>query len=274
MEKIFKQILRFNQSELHDYLINYVSNYYDKIINNEDFIYCKGNIPVLLVAHLDTIYNSPENIYYDSQKNIAWSPDGIGGDDKCGVFIIHKIISDNFKPHILFCHDEEIGTIGAKEAIKYLNKPKINYMIGLDRRGNNQAVFYNCGNKNFQNFILSYGFELKYGTYSDISILAPHWDISAVNLSVGFYNEHTQHEYINLNHMNNTLRKVKSILLSNNTKQYDFQTISKYYSNDFNYIDDLIDSKYYKNYYKNNQWKKWYGEDYKKYVKNDETNTD
>ena len=42
-----------------------------------------------------------------------WCPDGIGGDDRCGVFNILDILSQGYLPHVIFSWNEEIGGVGA-----------------------------------------------------------------------------------------------------------------------------------------------------------------
>lgn len=84
--KEFKELLKLEQEELHEYLCEILPSYYeeDKIIDQYgSFLYCQGEIPVLMVAHLDTVHKkAPTNIFYDSEQGIMWSPDGIGGDDR------------------------------------------------------------------------------------------------------------------------------------------------------------------------------------------------
>ena len=82
----------------------------------------------------------------------------------------------------------------------------------LDRRGSEDCVFYECGNPDFTKFVESYGFKTAYGSFSDISILAPAWGVAAANLSVGYYNEHMPIEYLRYDELENTILKVEHIL--------------------------------------------------------------
>ena len=70
----------------------------------------------MLVAHLDTVHEeSVRDICTTADGNILMSPQGIGGDDRCGVFALVKIYkSAQLKPWLLFMCDEEVGGIGAK----------------------------------------------------------------------------------------------------------------------------------------------------------------
>lgn len=82
----------------------------------------------------------------------------------------------------------------------------------LDRRGSEDCVFYDCDNPDFVKYIESFGFVEAYGTFSDISVIAPEWEVAAVNLSVGYYNEHTNHEYLRLDELETTIERVEKML--------------------------------------------------------------
>lgn len=43
--------------------------------------------------------------------------------------------------HVLLCEDEEVGCIGAKKFTSGSLRPQVNYIVELDRRGSNDAVF-------------------------------------------------------------------------------------------------------------------------------------
>ena len=70
----------------------------------------------MLVAHLDTVHDEPvRDICVSADGNILMSPQGIGGDDRCGCFALVKVFqSAQVKPWLLFTCEEEVGGIGAK----------------------------------------------------------------------------------------------------------------------------------------------------------------
>lgn len=194
----FKMILKKTQPELFFLLPELLQKLgYKKknIIVGDKFIYAKGKLPVMLTCHLDTVHKTiPYEIYYDADEDVMWSPQGIGGDDRCGVFAILSLAE--YKPHILFCCDEETTGAGADEAADKIPAPDVSYIIGLDRRGNNDCVFYDHDDANFEFHIQRYGWETAWGSFSDISTLCPAWGIAGVNLSVCFYNEHSSAEIV------------------------------------------------------------------------------
>ena len=190
------------------------------LISKGNFILVHGQAPVMLIAHLDTVHEQPvRDICISADKNILMSPQGIGGDDRCGVFALVKVFqSAQIKPWLLFTCDEEIGGIGAKQfclAHQQLQLPnqldKFKFLIELDRKGKNDAVFYRCANPDFEAYITAKGFKTAQGSFSDISLIAPELEIAAVNLSCGYYSAHTRHEYINRSHLDNTIQKVINI---------------------------------------------------------------
>lgn len=195
-----------------------------------------------MVAHLDTVHKqTPSQIFYDSTKRVVWSPQGIGGDDRAGVYAILKIMEE-CKPHILFLEDEEIGGIGASFAATIMSRPDVNFMIELDRNGTDDAVFYECDNLDFIDYITGFDFIEDDGTFTDISVLSPMWDLAGVNLSIGYHHEHSTREYIDLNELDYTVERVLNILNDGNEKYFDFQE-KQYMNYTRDYFDDDFDAE-------------------------------
>lgn len=185
------------------------------------FLLVPGESPVLLIAHLDTVHRNPVKTICQSEGGtILMSPQGIGGDDRCGVYGICKVYeAAEQKPWLLFTCDEEIGGKGADAfCVSYLNDSlpsglgNLKIIVELDRKGKNDAVYYYCGNPEFEEYIKTKGFRKAFGSFSDISIIAPILGVAAVNLSCGYYNAHTPHEYVNRHHLKATVRKVVEIV--------------------------------------------------------------
>lgn len=231
---MIREILQKSQEDLIKYTKEKLKeNGYEYIFATDNYVMALGDIPIMLVAHLDTVHQEkPKTILYDEQQKLLWSPQGIGGDDRCGVYAILEIIKE-YKPFVLFTTEEEVGGEGAYRFTEEVNvdlKKFINFIIEIDRRGNNQAVFYECGNMDFRKYILSFGFDLQWGTFSDISVISPAYDIASVNLSAGYYNEHTKTEYINMNELQNTIDKVKLILADKHSQYYNYQKVVYQYT--------------------------------------------
>jgi hypothetical protein len=178
------------------------------------FAYGAGDIPVLLVAHTDTVHEvAPRRIYHDSVSRVVWSPDGLGADDRAGVYAMASILRAGLRPHVLFTDLEEVGGRGAEDAAELLPAPSVNLLVQIDRRGARDAVYYSCDNPAMEKYVTAQtGHKTAQGTFSDISVLMPKWGIGGVNLSAGYYNEHTTAEHLRLNELDATVRGVESIL--------------------------------------------------------------
>lgn len=187
-----------------------------------DYILVKGEAPIMLVAHLDTVHKTPVKTICKSRDKTVWmSPEGIGGDDRCGVYALLKAYeSVDVKPWLLFTCDEEIGCVGAGafaddfKTKKYLPKElkKLKCIVEIDRRGSDDAVFYDCDNADFEAYINSKGFKTAFGSFSDICCVAPELGVAAVNLSSGYYNAHTEHEFIVVPELERVVEKVIEIV--------------------------------------------------------------
>lgn len=214
----FDKIIRLPEEELFNEL---VTKYETPYFVDGDFILVKGNAPILLISHLDTVHQEPvKTICRSDDGNILMSPEGIGGDDRCGVYALTTIYKNaKVKPWLLFTCGEEIGGIGAASFTDYYNDnilpeemKQIKLIVEIDRKGKNDAVYYDCDNPEFEKYITSKGFETQFGSFSDISIIAPTMKVAAVNLSSGYYNAHTQHEYIKIDEIHETISKVMEMV--------------------------------------------------------------
>lgn len=222
----YKLIVQCTENDLVEYLGRNIPKIYGKenCVVTKDYIFAKGKVPVLLCAHMDTVFNEPpKDILYNPNKNTIFSPQGIGGDDRSGIYSIIYIIKKlkNFLPCILFTTKEEVGCLGAKKAARELKDLArgINFAIQIDRKGKDDAVFYNCGNWKFIDFICSFGYKETKGIFSDISVICPEWNIAGVNFSCGYYNNHTKEEVVRVDQMFDTINMILKILSSD--KIYD-----------------------------------------------------
>ena len=214
--KLFKEICKFSEGELLDIMTKFLKSRYDKVIATSDYIIAEGDLPVALLAHLDTVgVRPPSDIYFDPKAHIMWSPQLLGADDRAGVYAIISIIQEGYRPSIILTTEEESGCLGALVlAEEHPECPISNLkaLIQLDRQGKDDAVYYGCDNKKFKKFINSYGFRTAPGSFSDISIFGPAYQIAAVNLSIGYLNEHNPIETLNTKWMSETIEKVKKII--------------------------------------------------------------
>ena len=193
----------------------------------------KSDRKVMLVAHIDkSMTNNKIKVLHDPKHNMFWSPDGLGADDRAGVYALlvawHKIPAKE-RPFLLFCDEEERGCIGAKEAsgdLLDMIKKEVLFMLEPDRRGHNDMIFYtDCSNK-FKKFIKSFKFEHSFGSCSDISILSRDSGIAATNLSIGYYDQHSKYETLHGNVTEKNTGRMIQICLKGQEemKQYRLKT--------------------------------------------------
>lgn len=213
--KGIEQFFQLSQENLLKIMGRYLKSKYETVYYTKEYVAAVGDIPVALVAHLDTVFDKPPvDIFYDRVKNVMWSPDGLGADDRAGVYAIVQLIKKGLRPTIIFTTDEEKGALGAEALI--MDHPTaitdLKYIVQLDRRGNSDCVFYNCNNLEFEDFIEEYGFVTTYGSFSDISVICPAWGIAGVNLSIGYVDEHSYSELLYVGSMLATIKKVEKML--------------------------------------------------------------
>lgn len=251
----FEKLVCMTQERLKVHVIEKLRSY-GKVKQGDGYVYLKGTFPVLLCAHMDTVHSKlPTTLVY--ANGTVSSPQGIGGDDRCGVYMIFKIL-EKFNCHVVFLEDEEIGCVGAKKFIEtnICKKLKgLKYIIEFDRKGNNHAVTYDCDNKEFDTFITKEFFKKEYGTCSDISYIAPKLGVAAVNLSCGYYSEHKTEEWVNLNEMETVIVEAMKVLERTTKDMKPFEYIEskfkygRYGRGYYNYDDFDYDYNYGYGYY-------------------------
>lgn len=244
--KRFEEICRMNQNTLRKHMKKKWN-----MIEYPGVIYHKGTVPILLTAHMDTVH---KELCADIQyiNGTVTSPQGIGGDDRCGIYIIEKILEAGIDCSVLLCEDEEVGSVGA---YKFIETPEAEALIGtfkfiieLDRMNSNDAVFYEGNNKEFEQFVTKEFFKKNWGSWSDICVLAPFFDCAAVNLSCGYYKAHTTSEYVRLPEVYKVISEVKKLIARAEGVEA-FKWVAKPKANYGLYNYDDYYSDYYSGYY-------------------------
>jgi len=182
----------------------------------------------MLVAHVDVVGVLPPK-----KKDLIVNPNGnkisldpkseasvLGADDRAGVYALFKIVGSffNSRPFVVLTDEEEIGGIGARALVDsgFLDdhKDHISCYIELDRKGNGEVVSYDASgapNEELGEVLFDQGFKLGYGSYSDVCDFTAHTNTSNVNLSVGYYHEHSKGEVLFLDELELTVSRVVSI---------------------------------------------------------------
>ena len=189
--------------------------------------YGDGNIVIGLNAHLDTVSNTQENrtikFYEQSQTfraSVNDSPAVLGADDRAGVFAVLQLLESNLngfdgKVKFFFTTQEEVGCFGAY-MLDYYSYADVDVMMVFDRRGSKDIVVGTQG-KNYCGIVLSSylesmgQFKAVKGGISDTYVFSQN-GIHSVNLSVGYYNEHTNEEYLKYDELLDTIEFSKDVI--------------------------------------------------------------
>lgn len=291
----FVNICKMSAKKLKQYLCGVMKMTYkeENTIIGDGYIYCRGNIPVLLTAHMDTVHKELIKDYYEDVQtdedgnttHTISSPQGIGGDDRCGIYAILKIIESGYIPYVLFCEEEEVGGIGSAKfcKTKYITElSNLKFLIELDRANANDLVFYSNANQDWIDWVEDEtNWKKSWGTFSDISHLSPACEISSVNLSCGYYKAHTVYEYVIIEELLETIEMTKHLLDASKKVEafvYEERKYNTRYYGMYNtfggedYDDDFDDLDYY--YYRkcngNNYGSSYDYSSYKDYYKSQE----
>lgn len=228
-----------------------VENAYMDGVGDSCFIYIPGTRPdkVLLAAHADTVFGEWHKPKIGLENGVLFSLSnkdtgiirsrnsangrtasgtGIGADDRAGCAIVWKLINSGHS--ILITSGEEIGQIAANKIMEndwWKKEIKSHqFAVQFDRRGYNDIVFYNCGTDEFENYVQKEtGYKVRPGSRTDICVLCK--DICGVNISVGYYNEHTSDEILILNQWFNTYLTTKKWLNKPDLPKFSLETIKK-----------------------------------------------
>ena len=171
---------------------------------------------VLLVAHTDTVFGSQHVRLNKSGELItsARKDMGIGADDRAGVAALWSLRSSGHA--LLIVPAEETGCQGSGWLARHYSTNMLHhqYMIQFDRRGSSDLVRYSCGNDAFDDYLLAsmQGYKLASGSFSDICELAPAASVAAVNISIGFKNEHTARESLDMAAWTRTVESVRAMI--------------------------------------------------------------
>lgn len=269
----FMYLCKLDDPELKSVLTHFLTKFYPDVISEDGYIYAKGNDPVLLTAHMDTVHKYLikdwyEDVYTKEGRTYheLSSPEGIGGDDRCGIYMICRILATTtYRPSILFCEDEEIGGVGSGKfcLTKYINDlSELKFLIELDRANKRDLVFYYDDNVDFHHMCEDVtGYREEYGSFSDISKLAPACGLSAVNISCGYYRAHTTNEYVIWEEMLDSIDATIKLIAwacCAEIEPYKYVEYVPYYKRNNTYKYGNYSNSYYNTRYYDDDYDDWY----------------
>lgn len=211
--------------------------------------YRKGDGPtILLNAYLDTVYEIDAKRRILKDDNIWSISKGIlGADDRAGVAVILHVVeqlsqsSFNGKVKIIFSVEEERGLIGVRQVNEYFLWGT-DAAIVVDRRGSGDIVTsygdflpfceseYGAFFEKVANEEGLSGWATTVGGSSDTRIWAEH-GIQSVNLSVGYSNEPTDEELLDVAACYQTTKLVNGIFKRGNELRKILRNITSVFRN-------------------------------------------
>ncbi len=174
----------------------------------------KGIYPSLCV-HTDTVGNiHPETIL---KMNDVWRNGDhsklLGADDRAGCYIVKELVTRSIVTYNYLIFDqEEVGGIGSSNFARTDEGSKVDeltsFYCGLDRYGMNQQALYGYESDDFLAAIDCDYWVLADGSFTDASNLAGDFGKCCMNLSVGYENEHTRYETLNITYLAVTMNRL------------------------------------------------------------------
>ena len=195
---------------------------------DEQFVYIPGNRKdrVLLVAHADTTHTKKVDIgYYNGMYLSRDDQVGIGADDRAGCNILWKL--KDLGHSLLIPNAEEKGCKGSRFLMQSKEwaeeMAKHQFAMQFDRKNAKNLVMYDVGSDPFTKWLEAemLGYKKEFGTSTDIKVLldkTKHKDYISpcgVNVSIGYYNEHTPTEHLKIKEWNSTLSHAYNLLVKN-----------------------------------------------------------
>lgn len=218
-----------------------------------------------LVAHLDEIlhYNGVKCAKIKGNKIFGYYKKtgkqcGLGLDDCFGIYICLHCLWCLPDVKVCFTTQEEMGCIGAETASLNIDFfENCRFLLQADRMGGQDLITHTNGIdvtsdeflKDIDPLLEKYKYKEARGTMTDIGTLKENINLSAVNISCGYYCAHTHKEYGNITELQNCLNFIIEIIkLNDKVYEHTSDLTYSYGSWNFNYKDyyeeDLEDALY------------------------------
>ena len=146
---------------------------------------------------------------------------GLGLDDTVGICVALQMLREIPNIKACFTTEEEIGFLGADAAADNIDFfCDVSYFVQADRRGKSDLITYTNGIYSASELWLQeitltmskYGYSEEVGIGTDIGVLAERLQLSSVNISCGYYREHTDSEYGVISEIENCLNFIEDII--------------------------------------------------------------
>ena len=209
-----------------------------------------------IVAHMDQVQekHSKDFIAYEAEDiTIGFSPkrreqQGLGADDKCGIWIGLKCLQKFEALKLAFFVGEEIGCKGSGQAeMEFFSDCR--FVIEPDRKGAEDLITQIgwtplCSDDFLKDIgFKKFGYKETDGMMTDIEALKDNGlAISCINLSCGYYKPHTDQEFVYKPALSNCLAFIEHIIKTC-TEVYPHVDMTSQYERE-NYYYDVYDDYY------------------------------
>jgi putative aminopeptidase FrvX len=266
----FKELLSvptktYKESKMVDYLISTLKGMEGVTFNrdNHNNIYAvkgtldEGEYYPMFISHTDTVHELVDLIDvkeeylirpytfgkdFGNQQTLCLKaydkdgkPTGIGGDDKCGIYICLELLRQLDKVKVAFFVSEETGCHGSRYCdLEFLKD--VGYCTQYDAPGDHlisqacmgttlfdkDGEFFNLSIKAITN---GFGNEMLVQShpYTDIMMIKQLSDLSCINMSCGYYNMHTANEFVCIDDVERAIVAGKNMVKELGLKKYKFE---------------------------------------------------
>ena len=248
-----------DESMVRDYIIEYAKNngieYYTD--SKKNLYLTKGSDKMTsgeyypcVVSHMDTVHGSHRelietktNLIIENSEMgtlIAKHPTtkeqtGIGGDDKCGVYVCLEMIERFDVLKGAFFVEEEIGMLGSKQADdKFFEN--VGYAIQFDAPSSNWIsevcsgvkLFDEDFKKEIKGTLNECGYtKFSVDPFTDVNQLASKYDFNCLNLGCGYYRQHTTSEYVVVEEVSDSIKAGYELITKLGMEKYVHKKMEK-----------------------------------------------
>jgi len=185
-----------------------------------------GDSKTTFTCHLDTVETHrvglTKKVFLDPVTNQLFANNQVlGADDGAGVALLCHMIAEQVAGHYFFFAGEEIGGIGSRYLAYNFDTLfptlELDRAIAFDRKGTSDVVVSQfCGECCSDSFALALckGLGTRYkpanGSFTDTANFV-NFIPECTNVSVGYYNEHSKNEYLDLTYLQSLAKRVCEI---------------------------------------------------------------
>jgi tripeptide aminopeptidase len=249
----------YEETQMVAFLTNYFTmKGYDHYVDAKNNVYVtkgRSDFYPCVISHTDTVHairplnvveklgRRPRNTFgqefNDREDRLILTgidnrgnPSGIGGDDKCGVYVCLRLLEEFDNLKAAFFVSEETGCHGSKVADP-LFFSNVAYTIQFDAPGNRLVSevcwgirLFERGSRFFElvsSTLSSYDdFLYQEHPYTDVSQIKQKFDHACINLSCGYYYMHSPHEFVDVEDVERTVCIGRDLIQNLGWEKYDY----------------------------------------------------